>query len=149
MTINGARSLPAEDEDWEVVGDRDDDFDMFLAGVKARSVAVRAQLGLHAGQGDGQSSSSSNAHTKDRSLTEGSSLDLEWDHEAGMESFLRHHSHTEENSEELSSLHNMAATAPGSQNSSDLEWDDSYLSANEYEQRQLLGLSGGNRTIAR
>lgn len=33
--------------------------------------------------GDGQSSSSSTAHTKDRSLTEGSSLDLEWDHEAG------------------------------------------------------------------
>lgn len=61
----------------------EDDFEIFLANVKARSVAARAQI---TGQGDASSPNSSTEHTKrdrDRSLTEGSSLDLEWDHEAG------------------------------------------------------------------
>lgn len=77
-TVNGARSWLGDDEEWEVAGG-EDDFELFLANVKARSVAARAQV--H-NQGDGHSSSSSTMHTKERSLTEASSLDLEWDHEA-------------------------------------------------------------------
>lgn len=75
-TINGSRSWLGDDEEWEVAGG-EDDFEIFLANVKARSLAARAQL--HA---DGQGSPSSSNAQKDRSLTEGSSLDLEWDHEA-------------------------------------------------------------------
>lgn len=78
-TVNGSRSWLADDDEWEVAGG-EDDFELFLANVKARSVAARAQI--HASQGDGHSSSSSTMHTKERSLTDASSLDLEWDHEA-------------------------------------------------------------------
>lgn len=78
-SINGSRSWLGDDEEWEVAGG-EDDFEIFLANVKARSLAARAQI--HASYGDVNSSSSSTAQTKDRSLTEGSSLDLEWDHEA-------------------------------------------------------------------
>ncbi|XP_070186958.1 AP-1 complex-associated regulatory protein-like isoform X1 [Littorina saxatilis] len=81
-TINGSRSWLGDDEEWEVAGG-EDDFEIFLANVKARSLAARSQV--HAGQGDAHSSSSSTVHTKDRSLTEGSSLDLEWDHEADLD----------------------------------------------------------------
>ncbi|XP_076446783.1 AP-1 complex-associated regulatory protein-like isoform X2 [Babylonia areolata] len=77
-TANGSRSWLGDDEEWEVAGG-EDDFELFLANVKARSVAARAQV--HAPV-DGHSPSSSAMLTKERSLTEASSLDLEWDHEA-------------------------------------------------------------------
>ncbi|KAK7498596.1 hypothetical protein BaRGS_00010256 [Batillaria attramentaria] len=140
-TINGSRSWLGDDEEWEVAGG-EDDFEIFLANVKARSLAARAQVNAGDGQG---SSSSSTVHTKDRSLTEGSSLDLEWDHEAGVEPELRPLSHTEEDLADWASLHK--TNAPSSLHSSDLEWDDSFVSADELERRQLLGISAedGNR----
>ncbi|GFR95310.1 AP-1 complex-associated regulatory protein-like isoform X1 [Elysia marginata] len=81
---NQAKSNPAHnrswanEDEWEIAGG-EDDFEIFLANVKARSLATRSQV--RNGSGDGHSSSSSNAPTRDK--TEGSSLDMEWDHEAG------------------------------------------------------------------
>ncbi|KAL8579356.1 hypothetical protein ACOMHN_026721 [Nucella lapillus] len=166
-TVNGSRSWLGDDEEWEVAGG-DDDFELFLANVKARSVAARAEI--HS-QGDGPSSSSSTAPTKERSLTEASSLDLEWDLEAGLcqdgltvrfacfcfhcrwavvqvlynTQFPPYHvtgpvlccdSHAEDTLAELTSLH--TTTAASSLQSTDLEWDHSFVSGHGSHSRQQL-----------
>ncbi|XP_046369947.2 AP-1 complex-associated regulatory protein-like isoform X2 [Haliotis rufescens] len=126
-TTNGPRSWLGDEDDWEVAGG-EDDFEIFLASVKARSLAARAQL--RQGSGDGQSSSSSTAH---RDKTEGSSLDLEWEHEAGVVPQLRQRSSTEENL--------VGLTKDSPMNSNDLEWDNDFVSAEELEKEQLISHS--------
>ena len=64
---------------------------------------------------------------------------------SGVEPDLRPHSHTEENLAELSSLQNV--TTCSSLHSSDLEWDDSFVSADEIERRQLLGISASDSSV--
>lgn len=56
-----------------------------------------------------------------------------------MEPELRPRSHTEEDLTDWTSLRRN--NAAGSHHSSDLEWDDSFVSADEIERRQLLGIS--------
>ncbi|KAL5018844.1 hypothetical protein ScPMuIL_004566 [Solemya velum] len=131
-TTKGGRSWLGDDEnEWEVAGG-DDDFEMFLASVKARSMKVRANV--RHGSGDCQSSNSSGtAQTRDRSHTEASSLDLEWDHEEGVVPQKKPRSSTEEN---LVALTKKFSDSP--QNSQDLEWDNDYVSSQDSEAQQLL-----------
>lgn len=121
------RSWANEDE-WEIAGG-DDDFEIFLANVKARSLATRSQV--RNGSGDGHSSSSSNAPTRDK--TEGSSLDMEWDHEAGM-SPPRKPKPSAHLSEDSVSKQSTASPM----HSSDLEWDPDFVSADDNERLQLI-----------
>ncbi|ESO89025.1 hypothetical protein LOTGIDRAFT_154100 [Lottia gigantea] len=129
-TTHGSKSwLDGNEDEWEIAGG-DDDFEIFLASVKARSLAARTQAQLRQGSGDGQSSSSS--LTKDR--TDVSSLDLEWDHEAGVVPQAKPQSSTDDSLE---------AFMNGSQkdspiNSNDLEWDNDFVSAEDIETEQLI-----------
>ncbi|XP_005101847.1 AP-1 complex-associated regulatory protein isoform X1 [Aplysia californica] len=116
------------EDEWEVAG-AEDDFENFLASVKARSLATISQV--KNGSGDAQSTTSSNAHTKDKSLTEGSSLDMEWDHEAGMSPQRKLAARVSEDSWSKPST-----TSPI--HSSDLEWDPDFVSADDGERIQLI-----------
>lgn len=58
---------------------------------------------------------------------------------------LHPRSHTEENLAELISINN--ARYGGSLHSSDLEWDDTFVSADELECRQLLGILPCNSSV--
>ncbi|XP_059142667.1 AP-1 complex-associated regulatory protein-like [Physella acuta] len=119
------------DEEWEIAGG-EDDFEIFLASVKARSLATRSLV--KNGSGDAQSSSSSNAPNKDKSLTEASSLDMEWDHEAGMSPQMKVNARLSEDSWSKPST-----TSP--MHSSDLEWDPDFVSADDNERLELLKAS--------
>ncbi|KAK3091109.1 hypothetical protein FSP39_017181 [Pinctada imbricata] len=129
-TKKGEKSwLGDQENDWEVAGG-EDDFEMFLANVKARSLKTAARL--RQGSGDGQSSSSSAAtsHSKDRSersQADGSSLDLEWEHEDGVIPQKKPRSSTEENLVLASSR--VGKDSPA--HSNDLEWDNDFVSAEE------------------
>ncbi|CAL1547685.1 unnamed protein product, partial [Lymnaea stagnalis] len=116
------------DEEWEIAGG-DDDFEIFLASVKARSLATRAQVTN--GSGDAHSSNSSLVLTKDKSLTEASSLDMEWDHEAGMSPQRKINARASEDSWSKPST-----ASP--MHSSDLEWDPDFVSAEDGERIELL-----------
>ncbi|ELU05546.1 hypothetical protein CAPTEDRAFT_228182 [Capitella teleta] len=77
----GGKAWVGDDEsDWEIAGG-EDDFEMFLESVKARSLAARTRALPAAVAVDAASEASSK---DDRSRTEASSLDLEWEHEEGM-----------------------------------------------------------------
>ncbi|RUS74840.1 hypothetical protein EGW08_017397 [Elysia chlorotica] len=121
------RSWANEDE-WETAGG-EDDFEVFLANVKARSLATRSQV--RNGSGDGHSSSSSNAPTRDK--TEASSIDMEWDHEAGMSPHRKPKpgAHISEDS-----VSKQSTASP--MHSSDLEWDPDFVSADDNERLQLI-----------
>ncbi|GFO02338.1 Ap-1 complex-associated regulatory protein-like isoform x1 [Plakobranchus ocellatus] len=118
----------ANEDEWEIAGG-EDDFEVFLANVKARSLATRSQV--RNGSGDGHSSSSSNAPNRDK--TEGSSLDMEWDHEAGMSPHRKPKAaaHTS-----MDSLSKQSTASP--MHSSDLEWDPEFVSADDNERLQLI-----------
>ncbi|KAK0056576.1 AP-1 complex-associated regulatory protein [Biomphalaria pfeifferi] len=126
-------------DDWEIAGG-EDDFEVFLANVKARSLATRSLV--KNGSGDAHSSSSSLAQTKEKSLTEGSSLDMEWDHEAGMSPQRKVNTRTSDDSwskpSTVSPMH-----------SSDLEWDPDFVSAGDDESQELLKVSAKSHTSAR
>lgn len=128
----GRSWLGENESEWDVAGG-EDDFEMFLASVKARSLSARTQL--RQASADGQSTSSSTTHTRDRSHTEASSLDLEWDHEAGIVPQKAPRSATEENLVALAAQE-MLQVSPV--NSNDLEWDNDYVSADVLEREQLL-----------
>ncbi|KAK3586118.1 hypothetical protein CHS0354_033241 [Potamilus streckersoni] len=133
-TVNGPRSWLGDDEtEWEVAGG-EDDFEMFLESVRARS--LKATSHLRQGSNDGQSSNSStnNTHTRDRSHTEGSSIDLEWEHEEGVVLHKKKRSSTEEN---LMVLSKKSTDSPN--HSTELEWDNDFLTLNDKEKQQLLG----------
>ncbi|XP_041364575.1 AP-1 complex-associated regulatory protein-like isoform X1 [Gigantopelta aegis] len=139
--INGPKSWLGDDEEWEVAGG-EDDFEIFLASVKARSQAARAQILGRQGSGDGQSSSSSTPYHKDRSMTEASSIDLEWEHEAGVVPQLKPLSSTEDN---ISGLTSSDSIKNSPQNSNDLEWDNDFINADDLEKEQLLSQPIVNR----
>ncbi|XP_050394400.1 AP-1 complex-associated regulatory protein isoform X1 [Patella vulgata] len=133
-TTHGAKSwLGDNDEEWEIAGG-EDDFEIFLASVKARSLAARNQSLLRQGSGDGHSSSSSTGLTRDR--TEVSSIDLEWDHEAGVVPQSKSRSTTEESLVALSLSKDTPKDSPV--NSNDLEWDNDFVSADDLETVQLI-----------
>ncbi|CAE1275472.1 unnamed protein product [Acanthosepion pharaonis] len=116
----GRSWLGDNENEWDVAGG-EDDFEMFLASVKARSLSARTQL--RQASADGQSTSSSTTHTRDRSHTEASSLDLEWDHEAGIVPQKAPRSATEENLVALAAQEILQVSPV---NSNDLEWDNDY-----------------------
>ncbi|GAB1597802.1 AP-1 complex-associated regulatory protein isoform X4 [Argonauta hians] len=132
--------LGDNENDWDVAGG-EDDFEMFLASVKARSLSARTQL--RQASADGQSTSSSTTHTRDRSHTEASSLDLEWDHEAGIIPHKTPRSATEENLVALAAQEMLHPTSPA--NSAELEWDNDYVSADVLEREQLLTVRKGGK----
>uniref|UniRef100_A0A0L8HFU9 AP-1 complex-associated regulatory protein n=1 Tax=Octopus bimaculoides TaxID=37653 RepID=A0A0L8HFU9_OCTBM len=132
--------LGDNENDWDVAGG-EDDFEMFLASVKARSLSARTQL--RQASADGQSTSSSTTHTRDRSHTEASSLDLEWDHEAGIIPHKAPRSATEENLVALAAQEMLHPTSPA--NSAELEWDNDYVSADVLEREQLLTVRKGGK----
>ncbi|XP_029635602.1 AP-1 complex-associated regulatory protein-like isoform X1 [Octopus sinensis] len=159
--------LGDNENDWDVAGG-EDDFEMFLASVKARSLSARTQLRqacywnllvtpsisraldlsvttsvTEAASADGQSTSSSTTHTRDRSHTEASSLDLEWDHEAGIIPHKAPRSATEENLVALAAQEMLHPTSPA--NSAELEWDNDYVSADVLEREQLLTVRKGGK----
>ncbi|CAG5115223.1 unnamed protein product [Candidula unifasciata] len=121
-----------DDEDWEVAGG-DDDFEIFLASVQARSLAAQSQVK----NGDAQSSSSSNAVTKEKSFTEGSSIDLSWDHETEVSPKRKVCQRVSEDSWSKPST-----ASP--MHSSDLEWDPDFVSAEDNERMQLLNAATGH-----
>ncbi|KAJ8318882.1 hypothetical protein KUTeg_003973 [Tegillarca granosa] len=85
-STKGTKSWLGDDEnEWDVAGG-EDDFEMFLASVKARSIKATAHLRKSSGDGQNSSNSSQSGtnQTRDRSQTEGSSMELEWDHEEGL-----------------------------------------------------------------
>lgn len=135
---SGSKSWLGENEkDWDVAGG-EDDFELFLANVKARSLKTTARLR----EGDGQSSNSSGqttTHSKDRSQADGSSLDLEWEHEEGTDGLgqvKKDKSSADENA--ISSSSTQERQSPV--NSNDLEWDNDFVSAeiNTSDTAQLL-----------
>eukprot|EP00105_Crassostrea_gigas_P044823 XP_019928971.1 PREDICTED: AP-1 complex-associated regulatory protein isoform X2 [Crassostrea gigas] len=135
---SGSKSWLGENEkDWDVAGG-EDDFELFLANVKARSLKTTARLR----EGDGQSSNSSvqtTTHSKDRSQADGSSLDLEWEHEEGTDGLgqvKKDKSSADENA--ISSSSTQERQSPV--NSNDLEWDNDFVSAeiNTSDTAQLL-----------
>ncbi|XP_052823432.1 AP-1 complex-associated regulatory protein isoform X2 [Octopus bimaculoides] len=159
--------LGDNENDWDVAGG-EDDFEMFLASVKARSLSARTQLRqacywnllvtpsisraldlsvatsvTEGASADGQSTSSSTTHTRDRSHTEASSLDLEWDHEAGIIPHKAPRSATEENLVALAAQEMLHPTSPA--NSAELEWDNDYVSADVLEREQLLTVRKGGK----
>ncbi|CAD5119232.1 DgyrCDS7865 [Dimorphilus gyrociliatus] len=78
---NTSNWLGDEKEDWDVAGE--EDFETFMESVKARSLAARTRAIASQVPVDTQSTTSS--LTKERVLSESSSIDLEWEHEEGME----------------------------------------------------------------
>ncbi|OWF39371.1 AP-1 complex-associated regulatory protein [Mizuhopecten yessoensis] len=128
-----SKSWLGDDEgEWEVAGG-EDDFEMFLASVKARSYKATAHL--RQGSGDGQSSNSSGTtQTRDRSHTEGSSLDLEWEHEEGVVPQKKTRSSTEENL--VTAFVHKSRDSPV--NSTDLEWDNDFVTAESTEDTEHL-----------
>ncbi|KAH9491886.1 hypothetical protein Btru_029790 [Bulinus truncatus] len=130
-TKNNLSSNKAWANSDEIAGG-EDDFELFLANVKARSLATRSLV--KNGSGDAHSSSSSIAQIKDKSLTEASSLDMEWDHEAGMSPQRKVNTLTSDDSwskpSTVSPMH-----------SSDLEWDPDFVSAGDQESLELLKAS--------
>lgn len=135
---SGSKSWLGENEkDWDVAGG-EDDFELFLANVKARSLKTTARLR----EGDGQSSNSSvqtTTHSKDRSQADGSSLDLEWEHEEGTDGLgqvKKDKSSADENAVSSSSTQERQSPV----NSNDLEWDNDFVSAeiNTSDTAQLL-----------
>lgn len=146
-TSNGPKSWTAgEENDWEIAGG-EDDFEKFLAGVKARSLRNTAHLkkSLHLDEGvdpddaskDAHSSSSSTPtrQTRERSQTDGSnSLDLEWEHEEGMAPQTKPRSETEEDLTNLTSR--SKSESPGM--SDDLEWDTEFTASEDKDTQSLL-----------
>ncbi|XP_064635958.1 AP-1 complex-associated regulatory protein-like isoform X1 [Lineus longissimus] len=134
---NGPKgSWLGEDEaEWDVAGG-EDDFEMFLESVKARSLTARIQQQVQFGVADTQSTTSSN-QTKERSHTEASSIDLEWEHEAGFipEEGKQERSNTEENLASIATKGHELAESPSS---NDLEWDNNFVSAETLETEKLL-----------
>lgn len=150
-TSNGPKNwTPGDDSDWEVAGG-EDDFEKFLAGVKARSLRNTAHLRKDVesddASKDGHSSSSSTptAHVRDRSQTDGSnSLDLEWEHEEGMVPHSKARSGTEE---DLSNMTNLATRSKSETQVSsespvmsgdDLEWDTEFTASEDKDTQSLL-----------
>lgn len=129
-TSRRGKSWLGDDEaEWEVAGG-EDDFDMFLESVKARSLKTKSHL--NHGSTDGQSSTSSplsGPHTKDKS----SSIDLEWEHEEGVVPQKRPRSSTEDNI--YASMATKSKESPV--HSIELEWDNDFVSAN-CDTEQLL-----------
>ncbi|XP_061175206.1 AP-1 complex-associated regulatory protein-like [Saccostrea echinata] len=120
---SGKSWLGENEKDWDVAGG-EDDFELFLANVKARSLKTTARLR----EGDGQSSNSSGqttTHSKDRSQADGSSLDLEWENEDGIPQMKKDKSSTDENAVSSSSTQGRQSPI----NSNDLEWDNDFVSA--------------------
>ncbi|XP_060073670.1 AP-1 complex-associated regulatory protein-like isoform X1 [Ylistrum balloti] len=128
-----SKSWVGDDEgEWEIAGG-EDDFEMFLASVKARSYKATAHL--RQGSGDGQSSNSSGTtQTRDRSHTEGSSLDLEWEHEEGVVPQKKTRSSTEENL--VTAFVHKSRDSPV--NSTDLEWDNDFVTAETTDDTEHL-----------
>ncbi|XP_048762474.1 AP-1 complex-associated regulatory protein-like [Ostrea edulis] len=118
-----SRSWLGENEkNWDVAGG-EDDFELFLANVKARSLKTAARLR----DGDGLSSNSSGQATtlsKDRSQLDGSSLDFEWEHEDGIAQVNKDQSSTEENVISSSTQERQSPV-----NSNDWEWDNDFVTA--------------------
>ncbi|XP_023931881.1 AP-1 complex-associated regulatory protein-like, partial [Lingula anatina] len=110
----------------------EDDFEMFLASVRARSLKTRAQNSV-----TDSPSTSSSTQTKDRSHTEGSSIDLEWEHEAGMQSVVNKpkRSMTEEELTRMTGAQDSEKTSP---ESAELEWENDFVSAEELENELLI-----------
>lgn len=129
-SLRPGKSWLGDDEtEWEVAGG-EDDFDMFLESVKARSLKNKTHL--NQGSTDGQSSTSSplsGTQTKDKS----SSIDLEWEHEEGVVPQKRPRSSTEEN------LYATIATKSKESpvHSIELEWDNDFVSADCDTERLL------------
>jgi hypothetical protein len=116
--------LGDEDEkDWDVAGG-EDDFELFLANVKARSLKTAAKLRDEGGQ----SSSSPNGQvatlSKERSQADGSSLDLEWEYEDGTAQVKKDKSSAEDN---IISSSTQEIQSPV--NSNDSEWENDFVSA--------------------
>lgn len=122
-TKHGKSWLGDDENEWDVAGG-EDDFDMFLESVKARSLK---KTYLNHGSTDGQSSTSSlsGTQTKDKS----SSIDLEWEHEEGVVPQKRTRSSTEENI--YASLGSKVKESPV--HSVELEWDNDFVSADTEE----------------
>ncbi|KAK2158693.1 hypothetical protein LSH36_165g01015 [Paralvinella palmiformis] len=128
---NGPKAWLGDDEsDWEVAGG-DDDFEMFLESVKARSLAARTRALPSQVPVDAASETSSK---DDRSRTEASSLDLEWEHEAGMQPPPRDRKRkfiaTEENITELT-VKPMLMLRNKQNESFDYEWDTGFEANND------------------
>lgn len=128
---NGPKAWLGDDEsDWEVAGG-DDDFEMFLESVKARSLAARTRALPSQVPVDAASETSSK---DDRSRTEASSLDLEWEHEAGMQPPPRDRKRkfiaTEENITELT-VKPMLMLRNKQNENFDYEWDTGFEANND------------------
>ncbi|CAH1794174.1 unnamed protein product [Owenia fusiformis] len=123
--------LGDQEEEWEVAGG-EDDFEMFLESVRARSINTRRQQLQNEGTQDSTSNCSS-SNTK-----EASSIELEWEHEQGVDPSLpkQPRSRTEE---ELAKLtHKNKQTEAESPTSNDLEWDNDFVQSDTIETQQLL-----------
>ncbi|XP_052069346.1 AP-1 complex-associated regulatory protein-like [Mytilus californianus] len=116
---SGKSWLGDDETEWEIAGG-EDDFDMFLESVRARSLR---KTHLNHGSTDGHSSTSSlsGTQTKDKS----SSIDLEWEHEEGVVPQKRQRSSTEENLYATIGTRNKESPAQ----SVELEWDNDFVSA--------------------
>lgn len=147
-TSNGPKNwTPGDDSDWDVAGG-EDDFEKFLAGVKARSLRntahLRKNLETDDASKDGHSSSSSTPtpQVRERSQTEGSnSLDLEWEHEEGMVPQSKPRSETEEDLTNLTSRSKSETQgSSGSQvmSADELEWDTEFTASEDKDTQSLL-----------
>lgn len=141
-TSNGPKNwTPGDDSDWDVAGG-EDDFEKFLAGVKARSLRNTAHLRKTSKDGHSSSSSTPTPQVRERSQTEGSnSLDLEWEHEEGMVPQSKPRSETEEDLTNLTSRSKSETQgSSGSQvmSADELEWDAEFTASEDKDTQSLL-----------
>ncbi|XP_052823435.1 AP-1 complex-associated regulatory protein isoform X5 [Octopus bimaculoides] len=125
--------LGDNENDWDVAGG-EDDFEMFLASVKARSLSARTQLRQACYWNLLVTPSISRALDLSvaTSVTEGGIIP----HKAPR-------SATEENLVALAAQEMLHPTSPA--NSAELEWDNDYVSADVLEREQLLTVRKGGK----
>lgn len=134
-TSNGPKTWTADDGDWEVAGG-EDDFEKFLAGVKARSLRNTAHLRKTSKDGHSSSSSTPTPHARERSQTDGSnSIDLEWEHEEGMIPQTKQRSGTEE---DLTNSSSRSKSESPAVSGDDLEWDTEFTASEDKDTQSLL-----------
>ncbi|XP_029635605.1 AP-1 complex-associated regulatory protein-like isoform X5 [Octopus sinensis] len=125
--------LGDNENDWDVAGG-EDDFEMFLASVKARSLSARTQLRQACYWNLLVTPSISRA--LDLSVTTSVT-------EAGIIPHKAPRSATEENLVALAAQEMLHPTSPA--NSAELEWDNDYVSADVLEREQLLTVRKGGK----
>lgn len=134
-STNGHSSWLANDGEWEIAGE--DDFESFMESVRARSLSARTRE-LFSQHIPCDNDSVSSLHSK-RSQTEASSVDLEWEHEAGMQPVSKDKIQYSDPLENITNKSNDVKESLS--DSSDFEWDNDFDKENGAETKSLLQTS--------